>query len=72
MRYDDGFMGYLNGVEVARRNFTGDPQWNSLGSGDDPDAAAVVQTITDISAYRVSWHPTPICWPSTDSMPGAP
>ncbi len=29
IRYDDGFVAYLNGVEVARENFTGDPAWNS-------------------------------------------
>ncbi len=51
MRYDDGFIAYLNGTEVARRNFTGEPQWNSVGSTDNPDAAAVVQTMIDISTY---------------------
>ena len=51
VRYDDGFIAYLNGTEVARRNFTGDPQWNSVGSTDNPDAAAVVQTTIDISTY---------------------
>jgi hypothetical protein len=50
IRYDDGFIAYLNGTEVARRNFTGNPQWNSVGSTDNPDAAAVVQTTIDISA----------------------
>ena len=29
IRYDDGFVAYLNGKEVARRNFTGTPSWNS-------------------------------------------
>jgi len=29
MRYDDAFVAYLNGTEVARRNFDGTPQWNS-------------------------------------------
>jgi hypothetical protein len=51
VRYDDGFIAYLNGTEVARRNFTGTPWWNSVGSADNPDAAAVVQTTIDISAY---------------------
>ena len=31
MQYDDGFIAYLNGTEVARRNFVGDPAWNSDG-----------------------------------------
>ncbi len=51
VRYDDGFIAYLNGTEVARRNFTGTPQWNSAASTDNPDAAAVVQTTIDISTY---------------------
>ncbi len=51
VRYDDGFIAYLNGAEVARRNFTGAPQWNSVGSADNPDAAAVGQTTIDISDY---------------------
>jgi hypothetical protein len=29
VRYDDAFVAWLNGVEIARRNFTGDPVWNS-------------------------------------------
>ncbi len=51
IRYDDGFIAYLNGTEVARRNFTGEPQWNSVGSADNPDTAAVVQTTIDISTH---------------------
>ena len=51
VRYDDGFIAYLSGTEVARRNFTGTPRWNSVGSTDNPDAAAVVQTTIDISAF---------------------
>jgi hypothetical protein len=49
MRYDDGFIAYLNGTEVARRNFTGTPRWNSVGDKDNPDAAAVMQETIDIS-----------------------
>jgi hypothetical protein len=33
MRYDDGFVAYVNGVEVARASFTGIPQWNSYADG---------------------------------------
>ena len=29
IRYDDGFVAYLNGVEVQRASFTGTPAWNS-------------------------------------------
>jgi hypothetical protein len=41
-KYDDGFVAYLNGVEVARRNApAGAPGFNSAGA-DHPDTAAVV------------------------------
>jgi len=29
VRYDDGFVAYLNGVEVQRASFDGTPKWNS-------------------------------------------
>ena len=29
IHYNDGFVAYLNGIEIARRNFTGIPVWNS-------------------------------------------
>jgi len=51
IRYDDGFIAYLNGVEVARRNFTGDPAWNSAAYAEHPDAAAAVLEDIDITAY---------------------
>ncbi|MBN2593832.1 MAG: lamin tail domain-containing protein, partial [Sedimentisphaerales bacterium] len=51
VRYDDGFVAYLNGVEVARRNFNGTPAWNSQGSTDHPDSAAVDLEDIDISAF---------------------
>ena len=35
MDYDDGFVAYLNGVEIARRNITGNPPaYNSYASPD--------------------------------------
>ncbi|MHC4171856.1 MAG: outer membrane protein assembly factor BamB family protein [Planctomycetota bacterium] len=30
VRYDDGFVAYLNGIEVARALFQGEPKWNSM------------------------------------------
>ena len=51
IRYDDGFIAYLNGSEVARRNFTGNPQWNSAASSQNSDASAVVFEDIDISQY---------------------
>lgn len=41
IRYDDGFVAYLNGTEVARKNFVGAPAWNSAAAAQNSDAAAV-------------------------------
>jgi hypothetical protein len=49
IRYDDGFVAYLNGVEIARASFTGTPAWNSVASADHPDADAVVFMPLDVS-----------------------
>jgi len=54
IRYDDGFVAYLNGTEVARRNFTGTPAWNSNADGSHDDSAAVNPEMIDISAYTDS------------------
>ena len=50
MRYDDGYIAYLNGSEVARKNFTGTPVWNSGASAGHDDSAAVVFEDVDITA----------------------
>ncbi len=49
VRYDDGFVAYLNGAEVTRQNFTGEPQWNSVASGGNADEAAMTWASFDIS-----------------------
>ncbi len=41
VRYDDGFIAYLNGIEIARRKFSGVPAWNSVGDMINDDVAAV-------------------------------
>jgi len=51
VRYDDGFVAYLNGAEVARRNFTGTPRWNSAASQTHDDSAAVLFEDVDISEH---------------------
>ncbi|MFC1604395.1 chitobiase/beta-hexosaminidase C-terminal domain-containing protein [Planctomycetota bacterium] len=33
VRYDDGFVAYINGVEVQRAMVSGTPKWNSRSSG---------------------------------------
>jgi len=40
MRYDDAFVAYLNGNEVARSNFTGTPRWDSVADADRDNALA--------------------------------
>ncbi|MGJ8638610.1 MAG: lamin tail domain-containing protein [Opitutaceae bacterium] len=49
IRYDDGFVAYLNGVEVARRNFASTPNGLSNADGSHDDAAAVTLEVIDIS-----------------------
>jgi len=48
IRYDDGFVAYINGQEVKRINFTGSPQWNSAASAGHEDAGP---ESFDISGY---------------------
>jgi len=49
IRYDDGFVAYINGVEATSRNFNGTPAWNSSSSSSNSDSAAVVFEDIDIS-----------------------
>jgi hypothetical protein len=47
VRYDDGFVAYLNGVRVASANAPATPTYNSTATADRPDEQAVVfQEIT--------------------------
>jgi hypothetical protein len=52
MRYDDGFIAYLNGKEVARRNFTGTPAWNSHADVAREANTQDFDEYIDISAYK--------------------
>jgi CotH kinase protein/Lamin Tail Domain len=51
IRYDDGFVAYLNGVEIARRNFSGTPAWNSRAGASRADSAAVLLEPIDVSPF---------------------
>jgi hypothetical protein len=46
IHYNDGFVAYLNGVEIARRNFTGIASWNSAADrqldGDNFESIPIV------------------------------
>lgn len=50
IRCDDGFIAYINGAEIARRNFTGAPRWNSKADASISDSAAVQLEGIDLSA----------------------
>lgn len=51
IRYDDGFVAYINGVEVARRNFAGRPSSTSSAAASHPDSDAVRFEAIDVSAH---------------------
>jgi hypothetical protein len=59
MRYDDGFVAWLNGVEVGRALFNGTPAWNSAASTNHDDGVAVVLEEFDISALAGLLHSGP-------------
>jgi len=49
VRYDDGFVAYLNGAEIQRSGFTGGPRWNSTADGSHSDTEAVFFETFDVS-----------------------
>ncbi len=51
VRYDDGFVAYLNGAEIARRNVVGTPTWDSSASNSNPDIAAIAFQSIDVSEH---------------------
>jgi len=51
MKYDDGFIAYLNGREVARRNADNPLAYDTAASAPHDDAQAVIFENIDISGY---------------------
>lgn len=51
LRYDDGFVAYLNGVKVAEHNAPANPMWNSSATIGHNDPDAVVFAPFDISDH---------------------
>jgi hypothetical protein len=51
IQYDDGFVAYLNGHEIARRHATGDPAWNAAASESQADSAATVFETIDLTDF---------------------
>ncbi len=42
MQYDDGFIAYINGEEVASAQAPASPAWNSVATADHPDSEALI------------------------------
>ena len=42
IKYDDGFIAYLNGTRVAGRNAPDNPAWDSNAEASHSDSSAVV------------------------------
>lgn len=53
IKYDDGFIAYLNGTEVARRNApAGPPSFNSVATIDRSPVAALLYETIDLTDFR--------------------
>ena len=62
MKYDDGFIAYLNGQEIARQNVTGAAAWNLAADQPRPDEGA-----TEFQDIDVSQH-LPLLVPGTNVL----
>ncbi|WP_442484434.1 CotH kinase family protein [Aeoliella sp. SH292] len=51
MKYDDGFVAYLNGQVIASANAPGTLAWNSIATSDHPDGLAVNFVDFPVSEY---------------------
>ena len=49
VRYDDGYVAYLNGTEIARKNFTGTPNGDSFANAANPDTSAILLEPVNVS-----------------------
>ncbi|MDP6930521.1 MAG: CotH kinase family protein [Planctomycetota bacterium] len=52
MKYDDGFVAYLNGHEVASANAPKTPRWDSRATASHGDEAAAIFESFSISAFK--------------------
>ncbi|HZL43227.1 MAG TPA: CotH kinase family protein, partial [Verrucomicrobiae bacterium] len=57
VRYDDGFIAYLNGHEIARANAPDVPAWNSSATRRHADIQAVEWETFDVTAARAYLQP---------------
>ncbi|MHC4203724.1 MAG: CotH kinase family protein, partial [Planctomycetota bacterium] len=51
IRYDDAFVAWLNGDEIARDNFTQTPDWDSDGTASHSDSQAVNLISFDVTEH---------------------
>lgn len=51
VRYDDGYVAYLNGFEIARANFTGVPNGSSNADSNHSDGSAMLLQAVDVSHH---------------------
>ncbi|MBN2685880.1 MAG: CotH kinase family protein [Pontiellaceae bacterium] len=51
MKYDDGFVAYLNGTPIQAANFSGTPTWNSVAGASHDDNQAILFEEFDITEY---------------------
>ncbi len=51
IRYDDGFIAFIDGVEVARRNAPSTPTWQSSATTDRPLEDAIIPEIIDLTNH---------------------
>lgn len=52
LRYDDGFVAWLNGVKVAERNAPATPEWNSTATAKRDLAGGLTPEVIDLNAAR--------------------
>jgi hypothetical protein len=52
VKYEDGFVAYLNGTKVAERDAPGAPVWNSAATADRTATQATTAEDIDISQFR--------------------
>lgn len=59
MKYDDGFVAYLNGHQVASANAPGEVRWDSVATAPHDDSAAKKFQSFDITEHQDKLRPGP-------------
>jgi len=59
MRYEDGYIAYLNGTEVVRKNFTGTPTYNSMADDDRADEQSSEFEAVNLNEFLGLLRPSP-------------